>query len=88
MGDVQVRLRVMPEDVSGTEELGERVGGGMPEGARLVSIDEEPVAFGLKALLVDVVVRDAEGGSEAVEEEVSGLENVQSVQVVDLSRLM
>lgn len=88
MGDVQVKLKVMPEDASGFDEFRDRVEEAVPESADLVSVEEEPVAFGLKALMIVVVVPDAEGGSEAIEQELSEVDGVQSVQVVDMSRLM
>jgi len=88
MSDVQVKLKVMPEESTDLDDLRGSVKASIPEGAELAATEEEPVAFGLKALMVVVVVPDAEGGSEAVEEALADLEGVQSVQVVDLSRTM
>jgi len=88
MGDVQVKLKVMPEEPDLLDEVREGVEAAVPEAAELLGFEEEPVAFGLSALLLTVVVPDAEGGSEAVEEALAGVEGVQSVQVEDLTRLM
>ena len=60
----------------------------IPEEAELHKIEEEPIAFGLIALNVMVVVGDIEGGTEKVEEALSKIENVGSVEVVDVRRLM
>lgn len=88
MGDVQVKFKVMPEDPEGLSAVKDQVESSVPEGVELVAVDEEPVAFGLKALMVTVVVPDAAGGSDAVEEQLSSIDGVQSVQVEDLTRLM
>ena len=59
----------------------------MPEGARIHGFSEEPVAFGLKALMVVVKVGDIEGGTEKVEEEFSKVKGVESVSVEELGRM-
>ncbi len=59
----------------------------IPQGARLHSFAEEPVAFGLKALIVVIKVGDIEGGTEKVEEAFCKVEGVESVNVVELGRL-
>jgi elongation factor 1-beta len=59
----------------------------IPQGVRLHSFAEEPVAFGLKALVVVVKVGDIEGGTEKVEEAFSKVKGVESVNVEELGRL-
>ena len=54
--------------------------------AELQGFQVEPVAFGLKALKVTVVMQDVEGGPDQLEEAFSQIENVNSVQVVDMGR--
>ncbi|MHC1588995.1 MAG: elongation factor 1-beta [Methermicoccaceae archaeon] len=85
MGDVGVKMRVMPESVdTDLEMLKERIGEVLPEGARLHAFSIEPVAFGLKALVVAVILADAEGGTEEVERAISSLDGVESVNVVEV----
>lgn len=59
----------------------------IPKGARLHAFSEEPVAFGLKALVAVVKVGDIEGGTEKVEEAFSKVSGVESVSVVELGRM-
>ncbi len=54
---------------------------------RLHGFSEEPVAFGLKALMVIVQVGDIKGGTEKVEEEFTKVEGVKSVSVEELGRM-
>jgi elongation factor 1-beta len=89
MGEVVATIKLMPE--SPDEDLvkiKENVVKSIPSEAELHKIEEEPIAFGLVALLVMVVVSDAEGGTEKVEENLSQIEGVTSIEVVDIRRLM
>jgi elongation factor 1-beta len=89
MGEVVATIKLMPEspDID-MEKLKEDVGKSIPENTELHKIEEEPIAFGLVALNVTVVVSDAEGGTEPVEANLSKLEGVASIEVVDIRRLM
>lgn len=51
-------------------------------------VEEEPIAFGIKALKLTVVVPDSEGGTEKLEQKLNALPEVGDVQVVDLARLL
>jgi elongation factor 1-beta len=89
MGEVLARIKIMPEGTEvNLEELKERMRRGMPSGAKLQKVAEEPVAFGLKALIADVIVEDAEGGTDKIEDFISSLEGVSSIQIVSLTRLL
>jgi len=88
MGEVAAKIKVMPTgmdvDLSKLKDALTKV---MPEGARIHGFSEEPVAFGLKALMVVVKVGDIEGGTEKVEEEFSKVKDVESVSVEELGRM-
>lgn len=88
MADVAGILKVMPEnpDVD-LEALQQKITDAVP-GDALERIEEEPIGFGLVALKVTVVVDDGEGGTEPVEAALAALEDVQSVEVLDVRRLM
>ncbi|MGB9937420.1 MAG: elongation factor 1-beta [Methanobacterium sp.] len=89
MGDVVATIKLMPEspDVD-LEKMKSDIQTSIPEGAELHKIDEEPIAFGLVALNVMVIVGDAEGGTEKVEENLGKIEGVSNVEVTDTRRLM
>lgn len=88
MGEVAAKIKIMP---SGTDvdlnKLKEALAKAIPKGARLHGFSEEPVAFGLKALMVVVKVGDIEGGTEKVEEAFSKVKGVESVAVEELGRM-
>ncbi|MDD1773954.1 MAG: elongation factor 1-beta [Methanobacterium sp.] len=89
MGEVVATIKLMPESPEvDLEKVKEDIIKSIPEGAEFHKIEEEPIAFGLVALKVMVVVGDSEGGTEKVEENLSKVENVSSVEVEDVRRLM
>ena len=89
MGEVVATIKLMPDnpDVD-IAIIKVNIEKSIPKEAELHKIEEEPIAFGLIALNVMVVVGDVEGGTEKVEEALSKIVNVGSVEVVDVRRLM
>ena len=88
MGKVAAAIKVMPENPEvDLDELQERLEQELPEGAKINGFERDDVAFGLVALIPTVVVADEAGGTEAVEEAFSGLDDVESVSVEDVGRL-
>ncbi len=88
MGDVAAKIKIMPAGVdTDLEALKERLEAVVPEGAKLRTFSEEPIAFGLKAIIALVLVGDMEGGTEPVEEAFAAVDEVESVSVVELGRL-
>jgi len=50
-------------------------------------IGEENVAFGLKAVKVSTITTDEEGGTDAVEEKLEKVDNVQSIELEHFDKL-
>jgi elongation factor 1-beta len=89
MGEVVATIKLMPESPEmDIAKVKTEIKSAIPEKTELHSIEEEPIAFGLVALNVMVVVDDGEGGTEEVEENLSKIEDIASVEVVDVRRLM
>ena len=86
MGEVAMIYRIMPESPEAMDsikkELEERV---KSVGAELNRIDEKPIAFGLKALEIAVIMDDKSGKSGELEEKLSTIPGVQSLELVDMS---
>jgi elongation factor 1-beta len=57
----------------------------IPAGAKLRGMQIQDIAYGLKALLLSVVMEDAGGISDKVEEALRGVPNVENVEVLDTS---
>ncbi len=88
MGEVAAKIRIMPTDIDvDLNKLKDALVKAVPKGARLHGFSEEPVAFGLRALIVVVKVGDLEGGTEKVEEAFIKIKGVENVSVEELGRL-
>ena len=89
MGEVLTTMKIMPDspDVD-LEGIKSTIESSMPEGARIHEISEEPIAFGLVAVILQFITEDGEGGSEAVEEMVQAIDGVASFEVTGVGRLM
>ena len=88
MGEVAAKIKIMPSGMDiDLNKLKESLKKAIPQGARLHGFSEEPVAFGLKAVIAVVKVGDIEGGTETVEEAFSKVKGVESVSVMELGRM-
>lgn len=89
MGEVVAVIKIMPNGVDvDLEKLKENLAAVMPAGISLNGIAEEPIAFGLVALMATVVVGDVEGGTDSVENAFAEVPDVESVQVAEIGRLL
>ena len=89
MGEVAAKMKIMPESVeTDLAELKKNLKGVIPAGTDLHGdVIEEPIAFGLKALIVTLIVNDEEGGTEAVEEAFAKVPGVENVKILELYRI-
>ena len=51
-----------------------------------VKVEEEPIAFGLKAVKIIFVMDEAKGATDPLEEQIKEIDGVNSVEVVDVRR--
>ncbi len=88
MGEVAAKLKIMPEgtDVD-LERVRKDIENIIPEGVRIHAVVEEPVAFGLKALMVAVIMAENITGTDALEAAIAKIEGIQSVEVAELGLL-
>jgi len=86
--EVVAKIKIMPSSPDADlEKLKENIKAAMPRDAKLCEMGEEPIAFGLKAIIAVVTVGDVEGGTEKVEEAFASVEGAESVQVISLDRI-
>lgn len=84
MGSVAVTLKIMPDGLEvDLEALKGRVREALHSAFR--TLREEPIAFGLNAILAIAVVDDATGGSERLEDALAAIPGVSSVETVDVT---
>ncbi len=55
-------------------------------GSEVGKVEEEPIAFGLKALKLYFVMDESKGSTQSLEEKIAGIAGVSSVEVVDVRR--
>lgn len=89
MADVVVTMRIMPDSPErDLAELGKKIDESILKFGRLYKKNEEPVAFGLKALVYSFIMEEKEGGTDPVEKAVREIEGVNDVQVTDVTRFV
>lgn len=89
MGEVLTTMKIMPDSPEeDLEAIKTTIQDSMPEGAKIHEIAEEPIAFGLVAIILSFITDDGEGGSEPVEEMVSDIPGVASIEITGVGRLM
>jgi elongation factor 1-beta len=89
MAKAIVTIKIMPEGPSIdlgkiSPEIEEKIISFAGEGDRRKEI--EPIAFGLNALKIIFVMDEKKGSTEPLENEISAIEGVQSVEVIDVRR--
>ncbi len=83
MGSVAVIARVMPEspDVD-LEKLKAALKQKLPG---IQDIREEPIGFGLKALKLAAVIKDAGGETDAIEQSLSEVAGVERAEIIEVT---
>ncbi len=88
MARVVMTLKIMPEDVEvDLDDLLERIKTAIPEGTDLGATETQPVAFGLKALRMNLSRDESMGGTDDIEAAISTVEGVSQVEVERVSRM-
>ncbi|MCX6775374.1 MAG: elongation factor 1-beta [Candidatus Micrarchaeota archaeon] len=80
MGSVAVVAKVFPE----SPESLEKVKNSIQKEINPYKLDEEEVAFGMKALRVTIIVKDSGGGSD-IEEKLKRIAGVSEVQIEEVT---
>ncbi|MHA1934260.1 MAG: elongation factor 1-beta [Candidatus Thorarchaeota archaeon] len=88
MARVVITLKIMPEDVDvDFDDLLSRIKGAIPDGTDVRANEVVPVAFGLKALRMNVARDESMGGTDDIEAAIGELEGVAQVEVELVSRM-
>lgn len=88
MGTVLITYKIMPDnsdvDLNNYEdEIRSKI---TDFGGRILDVDEELIAFGLKALKIIFAFDESRGDTEELERTLQDLHYIQSVEVVDVRR--
>jgi len=86
--NVAASLRIMPEslevDLEKTKKAVEKI---VTKHGKINSSEIKPIAFGLKALEIMILLNDKEGGMEEIEARIAKTPGVNSVEILDVTRL-
>ncbi len=84
MAKVMVSMKIYPTDiVSDMSQLQDRIRKALEGSATVYKFEEEPVAFGLVALIAHILMpEDVDGRMDEVEERLKSMEGVSEVQVL------
>ncbi|RLE78461.1 MAG: elongation factor 1-beta [Thermoprotei archaeon] len=89
MARVLVLLRILPKDANITpDHLLGKIKEVLPEKYQIMRHQSEPIAFGLEALRMIVVIPEEAGGTETLEQVISNVEEVSQVDVLSVSRVI
>jgi elongation factor 1-beta len=84
MGQVAVLFRLMPQGVdTDLTEVAKQVRTSVPEGVTIRGMQVKDIAYGLRSLLVSVVMNDAGGILESTEHALAKVPHVESVEVME-----
>jgi elongation factor 1-beta len=87
LAKVIAQIKIFPTETTvDLAELRKKVETALPAGTAVARFDEEPIAFGLVALVARVAMPEAEGQMDKVEEALKSVENVGEIQVVNVWR--
>jgi elongation factor 1-beta len=87
MARLVARIRIMPADAeSNLYSVVKSIKSSMPQGMEMKGHAMEPIAFGLKAIVGDFLLEDAEGQMDRLEESIKSVEGVGEIEVTNISR--
>lgn len=81
MGEVIVIFRILPSSIEIFEKVKENL-----QKLNPTRLEEEPIAFGLKAIIMTSIVPDEGGHMEILENKINDIEGVENVEVVNITR--
>jgi len=88
MGSVIITYKIFPSDITvNFDDLKKKIESCLPEFSSVYGYGEEPIAFGLKALLVQIKFpEDKTGVLEELEKGLEGIEGISQVQTIMVRR--
>jgi elongation factor 1-beta len=89
MGQVIIGFKIYPKSIeTDLEKLRDDIGKALPNGTRISKSSIEPIAFGLSALIVDIVMPEEEAISDKIEEIVGSNGDIENFEVVSQRRVL
>lgn len=88
MATVLITFKIMPENPEvNLMEIESQAKTKITEyGAKIIKTEQEPVAFGLKALKISIAMDEKKGNTEPLENNLKEINGVMNVEVTDVRR--
>jgi elongation factor 1-beta len=87
MARLVARIRILPAEAeSDLDSVLKTIKTSMPEGMEMKGHAMEPIAYGLKAIVGDFLLEDAEGQMDKLEDSIKQVEGVGEIEVMNISR--
>ena len=88
MGSYVIRLKLLPHDTTTEhQKIVDQVAGLLPAPAQIRGQKIEPIAFGLSAVIMDVVAPEEDGMIDKIEDIVAKAPAVSQYEVIAVSRM-
>jgi len=89
MARVLVVAKLYPEDINiDLDKIVENLKQKLPENYEITKYTKEPIAFGLSALRIFILIpEESEGGTSKLEEILQSIEGVQEIEIEAVHRL-
>ena len=88
MGKIVIAYKILPsESTVDLEVLKEKIKKQLSDIAAIQRFAEEPIAFGLSALKVNMILPEKDGILEETEKRITNLEEVGQIQTLGVTRL-
>lgn len=88
MGSYVIRLKILPQDTTTEhQKIVDSAAKALPEEAKIRAQKIEPIAFGLSAIILDIVAPEEEGVIDKVEAAVSSAPLVGQSELMGVSRM-
>ena len=89
MGKIVIAYKIFPSEAGiDLEVLKEKIKKQLSDIASIQRFDEEPIAFGISALVVNIVLsEDKEGILDETEKRLTSLEEISQIQTLGVNRL-
>jgi elongation factor 1-beta len=88
VGSYVIRLKILPEDTTTEhQKIVESVAKALPAGAEIKGQRIEPIAFGLSAIILDIVTPEEDGVVDRVEHSISNAPLVGQYELIGVSKM-
>jgi len=86
LGRVLASIKIFPKEITvNLAELRQKIEKNLPANTSIHRFNEEPIAFGLVALVAHVLMGDEEGKMNEVEANIKSIDDVSEIQIVSVS---